>query len=194
MSLTPLTNIQSWLSPRIFEKIRNNPNWILRGLGTLIYEKNLKSKILCQTPFKTCVDIVCTRPSLPILKYSSSLALIVWTSLLQLVTPTFDFTCGHNIHHVISIPRARAHAGTFSPSHRQQTTGHSPVPHYAPLVRLPTTAAVFHRRFTSNIRHTPGQENMVADALRCPPASQGPPADTQPRRDLIRKARSHPQG
>ncbi len=27
-----------------------------RGRGTLIYEKNLKSKILCQTPFKKHVN------------------------------------------------------------------------------------------------------------------------------------------
>ncbi len=51
MSLTPLTNIHSRISPRIFEKIRNDSNEILRGQGTLIYEKNLKSKISCQTPF-----------------------------------------------------------------------------------------------------------------------------------------------
>ncbi len=49
VSLTPLINIHLRLSPRIFEKIRNDPNGILRAL---IYEKNLKSKILCQTPFK----------------------------------------------------------------------------------------------------------------------------------------------
>ncbi len=33
MSLTPLTNIHSQISPRIFEKIRNDPNEILRGPG-----------------------------------------------------------------------------------------------------------------------------------------------------------------
>jgi hypothetical protein len=33
VSLTPLTNIHSRLSPRIFEKIRNDPNGILRGPG-----------------------------------------------------------------------------------------------------------------------------------------------------------------
>jgi hypothetical protein len=33
VSLTPVINIHSRLSPRIFEKIRNGPNGILRGLG-----------------------------------------------------------------------------------------------------------------------------------------------------------------
>ncbi len=33
VSLTPLTNIHSRLSPRIFEQIRNDPNGILRGPG-----------------------------------------------------------------------------------------------------------------------------------------------------------------
>jgi hypothetical protein len=31
VSLTPLINIHSRISPRIFEKIRNGPNGILRG-------------------------------------------------------------------------------------------------------------------------------------------------------------------
>jgi hypothetical protein len=33
LSLTPLINIHSRISPRIFEKIRNGPNGILRGPG-----------------------------------------------------------------------------------------------------------------------------------------------------------------
>jgi hypothetical protein len=33
VSLTPVINIHSRLSPRIFEKIRNGPNGILRGPG-----------------------------------------------------------------------------------------------------------------------------------------------------------------
>jgi hypothetical protein len=55
VSLTPLINIHSRISPRIFEKIRNGPNGILTdsgARGTLFYEKNLMSKISCQTPFK----------------------------------------------------------------------------------------------------------------------------------------------
>jgi hypothetical protein len=50
--LTPLTNIHSRLSPRIFEKNGNDPNGILRGQGDTDLRKNLKSKISWQTPFK----------------------------------------------------------------------------------------------------------------------------------------------
>jgi hypothetical protein len=55
VSLTPLTNIHLRLSPRIFEKIRNDPIGYSEARGTLIYEKKLKSKISCQTPFKQSV-------------------------------------------------------------------------------------------------------------------------------------------
>jgi hypothetical protein len=34
-------------------KIRNDPYEKLRGPGDMIYEKNMKSKISCQTPFKS---------------------------------------------------------------------------------------------------------------------------------------------
>jgi hypothetical protein len=33
VSLTPVANHELQISPRIFEKIRNEPNGILRGLG-----------------------------------------------------------------------------------------------------------------------------------------------------------------
>ncbi len=33
VSLTPVANRKLRISPRIFEKIRNNPNGILKGLG-----------------------------------------------------------------------------------------------------------------------------------------------------------------
>jgi hypothetical protein len=33
VSLTPVANLELRISPRIFEKIRNDPNGILRGLG-----------------------------------------------------------------------------------------------------------------------------------------------------------------
>ncbi len=33
MSTTPVVHLELWISPRIFEKIRNSPNGILRGLG-----------------------------------------------------------------------------------------------------------------------------------------------------------------
>ncbi len=50
--LTPVINIHSRLSLRIFEKILNGPNGIPGGLGDTDSWKNLKSKISCQTPFK----------------------------------------------------------------------------------------------------------------------------------------------
>ncbi len=53
VSLTLLINIHSWLSPRIFEKSRNDPNGMLKGPGdTDSWKKKLKPKISCQTPFK----------------------------------------------------------------------------------------------------------------------------------------------
>ncbi len=33
VSLTPVANLELVIPPRIFEKIRNDPNGILRGLG-----------------------------------------------------------------------------------------------------------------------------------------------------------------
>jgi hypothetical protein len=33
VSLTPVANLELRISPRIFEKIRNDPNGILKGLG-----------------------------------------------------------------------------------------------------------------------------------------------------------------
>ncbi len=51
VTMTPAININSRISPQIFEKMQNGPNGILGGLGTLIHEKNLKLKISCQTPF-----------------------------------------------------------------------------------------------------------------------------------------------
>ncbi len=52
VSTTLAINIHSRISPRIFEKIQNDPNGILGGLGYTDSWKNLKSKISCQTPFK----------------------------------------------------------------------------------------------------------------------------------------------
>jgi hypothetical protein len=51
VSTTPLINYS--------KKIRNGSNGILRGPGTLIYEKNLMSKISCQTPFKQIISRIC---------------------------------------------------------------------------------------------------------------------------------------
>jgi hypothetical protein len=45
VSLTPLVHLDLRISPRIFKKIRNDPNVIIRGLGKVIHEKNLKQKI-----------------------------------------------------------------------------------------------------------------------------------------------------
>ena len=45
VSLTPVANLELRISPRIFEKIRNGPTGIVRGLGKLIQEKNQKQKI-----------------------------------------------------------------------------------------------------------------------------------------------------
>ncbi len=56
-SLTPV-NILSLVSTklqiplRIFVKFQNGPNRILKARVKLICDKNLKSKISCQTPFK----------------------------------------------------------------------------------------------------------------------------------------------
>jgi hypothetical protein len=48
--LTPLINIHSRLSPQILKKFETIPMGYSGALGTLNYEKNLKSKISCQTP------------------------------------------------------------------------------------------------------------------------------------------------
>jgi hypothetical protein len=45
VSLIPVVHLDSRISPRIFEKIRNGPNGILWGWGKLIDEKNQKQKI-----------------------------------------------------------------------------------------------------------------------------------------------------
>jgi hypothetical protein len=58
VSLTPLTNLHLRLSPRIFEKIWIDPNWILRGPGDTDLWKNLKSKISCQTPSKHAIFVL----------------------------------------------------------------------------------------------------------------------------------------
>ncbi len=52
VSLTPLINIHSQLSQRIFKKIRIDPFGMLRGLGTLIHEeeKNWSRKSRVRLP------------------------------------------------------------------------------------------------------------------------------------------------
>ncbi len=49
---TPVVHLELRISPRIFEKIWNRPNWILRGLGETDSWKNQKSKISWHCPFK----------------------------------------------------------------------------------------------------------------------------------------------
>ncbi len=53
MSLTTLTNIQSRISPRIFEKILNDPNEILRGPGdTDLWKKTWSRKSHVRLPLR----------------------------------------------------------------------------------------------------------------------------------------------
>ncbi len=52
VSTTQVVHLELRTSPRIFERKNwNGPNGILRDLGELIHEKNLKSKILWHCPF-----------------------------------------------------------------------------------------------------------------------------------------------
>jgi hypothetical protein len=44
VSTTPVVHLELRIPPRIFEKIRNGPNDILRGLGKLIHEKTRSRK------------------------------------------------------------------------------------------------------------------------------------------------------
>jgi hypothetical protein len=46
VSKTPVVHLELRISPRIFEKIRNGPNGILRGLRKLIHEKKPEVKNL----------------------------------------------------------------------------------------------------------------------------------------------------
>ncbi len=51
-STTPVMHLELQISPWIFEKIWNCPIGILRGLGKLIYEKNLISKSCVTAPLR----------------------------------------------------------------------------------------------------------------------------------------------
>ncbi len=44
VSLTPVANLKLLISPRLFEKIRNDPNGILRGLGETDSRKKTRSR------------------------------------------------------------------------------------------------------------------------------------------------------
>jgi hypothetical protein len=52
VSLTPGANLELRISPRIFEKIRNGPNGIIRGLGETGSRKKLEAKNLVTLSFK----------------------------------------------------------------------------------------------------------------------------------------------
>ncbi len=45
-TLTPVANLELRISPRIFEKIRNSPNVIIRGLGETDSRKKTEAKNL----------------------------------------------------------------------------------------------------------------------------------------------------
>jgi hypothetical protein len=45
VSMTLVFHLELQISPQIFDKIWKGPNWIPRGSGELIHEKNLKFKI-----------------------------------------------------------------------------------------------------------------------------------------------------
>jgi hypothetical protein len=50
--LTLVANLELRISPRIFEKIRNDPNGIIRGLGEPDFKKNQKQKSRDTVPLK----------------------------------------------------------------------------------------------------------------------------------------------
>ncbi len=53
VSLTPVANLDLWMSPRIFEKKFETTLMVYSGAwGKLIHEKNQKSKISWHCPFK----------------------------------------------------------------------------------------------------------------------------------------------
>jgi hypothetical protein len=56
VSATPVVHLELRISPRIFEKIRNGPIGILRGLGETDSSKKQKSKISWHCPFKGTVS------------------------------------------------------------------------------------------------------------------------------------------
>jgi hypothetical protein len=56
VALTPVIDIHSRISPQISEKFETAPKEYLGAWGKMIYEKNLKSKNSCQTPFKASTN------------------------------------------------------------------------------------------------------------------------------------------
>ncbi len=84
VSLTPLINIHSRISPRIFEKIRNGPKGILMGPGDTDSWKNLKSKISCQTPLYKYILCVCIELS----RITVFISIVVFTSNSDIIYST----------------------------------------------------------------------------------------------------------
>ncbi len=56
ISLTPVININWRISPRIFEKIRNGPNGLLRGPGAVLWNRNcfLRFRFLLLKSYGSC--------------------------------------------------------------------------------------------------------------------------------------------
>jgi hypothetical protein len=65
----------------------------------------------------------------------------------------------------------------FLPPDRPQAPGQSLIQHYATLAYPPAAAAVIHH--SSDIRHTSGQENLVAVVLCRPPVPYSPTNHSQ---------------
>jgi hypothetical protein len=62
VSLTPVANLELQISPRIFEKIRNGPDGIIRGLGETDSRKKTtskKSRDIVPLRMETILKIVC---------------------------------------------------------------------------------------------------------------------------------------
>jgi hypothetical protein len=58
VSLTPVANLELRITPRIFKKIRNDPNGIIRGLGETDSRKKTRSKKSRDTvPLRSSSDL-----------------------------------------------------------------------------------------------------------------------------------------
>ncbi len=156
MSLTPLTNIHSRISPRIFEKIRNDPNEILIGPGTLIYEKNLKSKISCQTPFKGYTSLPAMLGKTPI--FSS-----FWPWVLSVLTSMLNFFLWASVASIMIIAGSHAppacQAGVQRSTFIQAKTSHQEnllcISSHIKIFKSTQFFFIFQRKiFISSIKYT----------------------------------------
>ncbi len=57
LSMKPAINTKLWISPQIFVKMQNDPRRCSGARGKLIHEKDLKTKMSCQTPFNNFILI-----------------------------------------------------------------------------------------------------------------------------------------